>query len=207
MTSIRSQQYEINYLALQDYLAFQTVIAPDTIYRGVHQLEPAHLITYRIETEESHIESYWDIPRKEKNLSIDDAVFQLDEILSKTVKSQMVSDVPIGAFLSGGIDSSLITHYMAKNNSSKFKTYNVAFEQGTFDETPYALEVSEKCDTEYLVIEGPSMTASDLVDAISSLDQPLGDPAYPLTWFLSKTTKQYITVALSGDGGDELFGG
>ena len=119
-----------------------------------------------------HIESYWDIPGKEKNLSIDKTVFQLDEILSKTVKSQMVSNVPIGAFLSGGIDSSLITHYMAKNNSSKLKTYNVGFEQGNFDETPYTLEVSEKYDKEHRVIEGLSMTASDLVDAISSLDQP-----------------------------------
>jgi asparagine synthase (glutamine-hydrolysing) len=207
VTCIKGKKYLINYSALQDYLAFQTVLAPETIFQGVHQLNPAHTITYNLTEGKMLIDCYWDIPSEEKKIAAQDAVYQLDHILTETVKEQMVSEVPIGAFLSGGVDSSLVTHYMAQNSSSQLNTYSVAFDQDSFDETRYALEVSKKYDTKHHVIKGPSMDAESLLEAVSSLDQPLADPAFPMTWYLSKTTKEHITVALSGDGADELFGG
>ena len=207
VTCIKGKKYLINCSALQDYLAFQTILAPETIFQGVHQLDPAHTITYNLKEEEMLIDCYWDIPSEERHIATQDAVFQLDHILNETIKDQMVSEVPIGAFLSGGVDSSLVTHYMAQNSSSQLNTYSVSFNQDSFDETRYALEVSRKYDTKHHVIKGPTMDAETLTEAISSLDQPLADPAFPMTWYLSKTTKEHVTVALSGDGGDELFGG
>lgn len=207
VTQICGDCYRINYVALQDYLAFETVSAPDTILKEIKQLEPGQSITYDLTSEQLDIKTYWTPSSENYRGSFDSALEDLDSLLDQTVKAQMVADVPIGAFLSGGIDSSLMTHYMAKHTTGQLKTFSVAFSQKAFDESAYAREVAEKYDTEHFVIEGPQMSSSLLERAASSLDQPLADPAYPLTWFLSDKTKQSVTVAISGDGGDELFGG
>ena len=207
VTEIRGDQYQINYKALQDYLAFETVSAPDTMLKEVEQLEPGQYMTYDLSSERLNIETYWKPSLENYTGSFEDALEDLDTILDRTVKAQMVADVPLGAFLSGGIDSSLLTHYMAKHSSGQLRTFSVAFSQKSFDESTYAREVAEKYDTEHCVIEGPQMSSSLLERAVASLDQPLADPAYPLTWFLSKETRRSVTVAISGDGGDELFGG
>jgi len=207
VTGIRGESYPLDYVALQDYLAFETVLAPRTILTGVAQLEPAHCMTYDLESGALEIEKYWELGSADFEGSFEEALEMLDGILKKTFKDQMVADVPLGAFLSGGIDSSLATHYLAEHSSSPLLTFSVAFGQAEYDESKYAREVAEKYQTDHHVIPGPEMTASMFEESIASLDQPLADPAYPLTWFLSRVTKREITVAISGDGADELFGG
>lgn len=207
VTEIRGDQYQIDHVALQDYLAFEAVSAPDTILKDIKQLEPGQSMAFDLSSEQLIIETYWRPAVESYTGSFSDALRDLDSILDQTVKAQMVADVPVGAFLSGGIDSSLMTHYMAKHSSGQLKTFSVAFAQKAFDESNYAREVSEKYATEHFVLEAPQMSSSLLERAAVSLDQPLADPAYPLTWFLSEETRRSVTVAISGDGGDELFGG
>jgi asparagine synthase (glutamine-hydrolysing) len=127
--------------------------------------------------------------------------------LAQAVKDQLVADVPLGAFLSGGIDSSLVVHYMAQAGASPLKTFSVRFAEAGFDESPAARAVAELYGTEHHVLDAPQLTADALAAALADLDQPLADPAYIPTWALSRLTRQHVTVALSGDGGDELFGG
>jgi asparagine synthase (glutamine-hydrolysing) len=134
---------------------------------------------------------------------------ETDLLLARAVKDQLVADVPLGAFLSGGIDSSLIVHYMAQAGATSrpLKTFSVRFAEAGFDESPAARAVAEKYGTEHHVLDAPELGADTLAAALADLDQPLADPAYIPTWALSRLTRQHVTVALSGDGGDELFGG
>ena len=135
---------------------------------------------------------------------------ETDALLAQAVKDQLVADVPLGAFLSGGIDSSLVVHYMAQaasSSSAPIKTFSVRFAEAGFDESPAAQAVAERYATEHHVLDAPELTADTLAAALADLDQPLADPAYIPTWALSRLTRRHVTVALSGDGGDELFAG
>jgi asparagine synthase (glutamine-hydrolysing) len=193
---------ELDYEALRDYLAFQTPLAPHTFLKAVRQLPPAHWLEWR----DGKIElgNYWSIPspsRQEFSLE------NLDTVLAETVKEQLVADVPLGAFLSGGIDSSLIVHYMAQAGARPLLTFSVRFAEEGYDESAAALAVSRRYGTEHHVLDAPRIGADALAGALAAQDQPLADPAYVPTYELSRLTRRHVTVALSGDGGDELFGG
>src|SRR5207302_755340 len=120
---------------------------------------------------------------------------------------QLVADVPLGAFLSGGIDSSLIVHYMAQAAARPLLTFSVRFPEAEFDESQAALAVARKYGTDHHVLDAPRIDAGELARALAALDQPLADPAYVPTYVLSRLAGRDVKVALSGDGGDELFGG
>jgi asparagine synthase (glutamine-hydrolysing) len=192
---------------LRDYLAFQTPLAPHTLVRDIHALPPGSCLRWMPGSGAS-LRQWWSIPDATEQAPDHEAlVRETDRLLAQAVKDQLVADVPLGAFLSGGIDSSLVVHYMAQAGASPLKTFSVRFAEAGFDESPAARAVADKYGTEHHVLDAPQLTTDTLVAALADLDQPLADPAYIPTWALSRLTRQHVTVALSGDGGDELFGG
>jgi asparagine synthase (glutamine-hydrolysing) len=192
---------------LRDYLAFQTPLAPHTLVRDIKALPPASAMRWQPGNTTSS-RRWWTIPDASGIVPDHEAlVEETDGLLAQAVKDQLVADVPLGAFLSGGIDSSLVVHYMAQAGAAPLKTFSVRFAESGFDESPAARAVAEQYGTEHHVLDAPEFTADTLSAALADLDQPLADPAYIPTWALSRLTRQQVTVALSGDGGDELFGG
>lgn len=198
----------IDYEALRDYLAAQTPFAPHTFLRDVRQLPPAHFLEYDVENGGTVVESYWRIPGPSAaSTDHEELVERVDQALRASVRRQLVADVPLGAFLSGGIDSSLMVHYMAQAGVEPLKTFSVRFSQARFDESAYASEVAARYGAEHHVFDAPDIDGETFTSSIRSLDQPLADPAYVPTYALARLTRQHVTVAISGDGGDELFGG
>jgi asparagine synthase (glutamine-hydrolysing) len=195
---------ELDYEALRDYLAFQAPLAPRSFLKAVRQLEPAHWLEWQ--DGKVRVEPYWSIPQPVAS-GDPDAGEKLDALLAETVSAQLVSDVPLGAFLSGGIDSSLIVHYMAQAKARPLLTFSVRFPEEGFDESPAARAVARQYGTEHHVLDAPRIGADELSAALGALDQPLADPAYVPTYELSRLARRHVSVALSGDGGDELFGG
>jgi asparagine synthase (glutamine-hydrolysing) len=196
----------LDYEALRDYLAFQTPLAPATFLAAVRQLPPAHWLEWQARDGTARIGAYWKIPDPAKP-AFPASTAELDALLRRTVEAQLVSDVPLGAFLSGGIDSSLIVHYMAEAHARPLLTFSVRFPEEGYDESPAALAVARRYGTEHHVLEAPRIGADELARALAALDQPLADPAFVPTYELAALTRRHVTVALSGDGGDELFGG
>ena len=196
-----------DFEALRDYLAFQTPLAPMSFLREVRQLPPAHSLDWRMSNGALKLEPFWTIPHPVAAAAPADNVAKLDSILRDAVARQLVADVPLGAFLSGGIDSSLIVHYMAEASARPLLTFSVRFAEEGFDESPAARAVAERYGTEHHVIDAPRIGADELASALNTLDQPMADPAFVPTFELAKLTRRHVTVALSGDGGDELFGG
>jgi asparagine synthase (glutamine-hydrolysing) len=194
---------------LRDYLAFQTPLAPHTLVQDIHALPPGACLKWNGKLgARGTVRQWWNIPdASEKAPDQAALVDETDRLLAQAVKDQLVADVPLGAFLSGGIDSSLVVHYMAQAGAHPLKTFSVRFAEAGFDESPAARAVAERYGTEHHVLDAPQLTADTLAAALADLDQPLADPAYIPTWALSRLTRQHVTVALSGDGGDELFGG
>lgn len=195
---------------LRDYLAFQTPLAPRTLVRDIHAVPPGACLKWKVGAGAT-ARQWWTIPdATERAPDHETLVAETDSLLAQAVKDQLVADVPLGAFLSGGIDSSLVVHYMAQAGASasrSLKTFSVRFAEAGFDESPAARAVAEQYGSEHHVLDAPQLTADTLAAALADLDQPLADPAYIPTWALSRLTRQHVTVALSGDGGDELFGG
>jgi asparagine synthase (glutamine-hydrolysing) len=196
----------LDYEALRDYLAFQTPLAPATFLAAVRQLPPAHWLEWQAEGGAARIGSYWKIPDPPES-NVPASTAELDALLRRTVEAQLVSDVPLGAFLSGGIDSSLIVHYMAEAGARPLLTFSVRFPDEGYDESQAARAVARRYGTEHHVLDAPRIGAAELARALGALDQPLADPAYVPTYELAALTRRHVTVALSGDGGDELFGG
>ncbi|HTN26499.1 MAG TPA: asparagine synthase (glutamine-hydrolyzing) [Burkholderiales bacterium] len=194
--------------ALRDYLAFQTVLAPRTFLADVRQLPPASSLAFDAATQRLTVQRYWEIPSPGPAPALaEERVALVDAALRESVRRQLVSDVPLGAFLSGGIDSGLMVRYMAEAGAKPLRTFNVRFREEGFDETPHARAVALAFGAEHTVIDAPAMDGSLLAQAVGQLDQPLADPAYLATNVLSRLTRSAVTVAVSGDGGDELFAG
>jgi asparagine synthase (glutamine-hydrolysing) len=199
----------LDYQALRDYLAVQSIPSPMTMLRDVRSLPPASWLTWDQATDQLETGRYWDIPQATSNpIGFDELVDACDAALAKSVKRQLVSDVPLGAFLSGGIDSSLMVHYMAAASSKPVKTFTVRFDKRSgYDESRYARIVAERYGCEHHELDAHEIDGGRLVDSLTDLDQPLADPAYLPLRELCELTRQHVTVAVCGDGGDELFGG
>jgi len=200
---------QLDYEALRDFLAFQTALAPASFLKQVRQLPPASRLTYHADSRQLTVERYWMIPSAtELNpAGPEELAEEFDRLLQDSVRSQIVSDVPLGAFLSGGIDSSLMVHYMAGAGVKPLRTFSMRFREAAYDETSHAEAVARQYGTEHHIIDAPDIGPDKLLAAIHGLDQPLADPAYITTTELSRLTRTSVTVALSGDGGDEVFGG
>lgn len=203
---------EINYQALYDYLTFLYVPCPQTMYKGIFQLPPAHVLTFDLETGEYSLHQYWSpLPPANQLLSDPSEVNQLvRDTLAKTVKEQLVSDVPVGAFLSGGIDSNIVVGLMAEHSSKRVNTFTAVFTDeraSYYNEAKNAARIARKFNTVHEELEIPTPSLEDISTMLSWTDQPFGNPTLFLSYLISEKIRQSITVALSGAGGDELFGG
>lgn len=206
--ALRGFPLRLDYEALRDFLAFQVCLAPDSFLADVRQLPPACRLRWREQGNRLEVARYWEIPRPSGRLPArEEMVAQLDIALRESVRRQLVADVPLGAFLSGGIDSGLMVHYMAEAGGRPPETFTMAFTDAEYDETPYAQLVAEAHGCRHHVLQAPSIDGAAFANAIQVLDQPLADPAYVTTSALAALTRQHVTVAISGDGGDELFAG
>src|SRR3989339_599172 len=202
-----SVKKELNLNTLNQYLTFDYVPTPFSIYKNIYKLEPAsYLIVKKNKITEKKI--YWNVNFNEKNISIPDAINTLDLLLNNAVKKRMMSDVPLGVFLSGGIDSSAIAYYAQKNCSQKINTFSIGFEEKSYDESNYAKKFAGHLGTnhnEQILSSKQSLTL--LPEIIDKLDEPFADPSIIPTYYLSKFTREHVTVALGGDGSDELLAG
>ncbi len=191
---------------LDTFLTYEFIIAPHTIFQGIRKLPPAHLMV--IEGRKVSTRSYWDAPVEvdhERNET--EWIEELRETLASAVESQMMSDVPLGAFLSGGIDSSSVVAYMSRASDRPIKTFSISFGEGSYDESSYAREVARVFGTEHREdrIEPKAIELFDKL--IVHFDEPFADVSLFPTYLVSEVAVQDVTVVLSGDGGDELFAG
>lgn len=202
---------EIDPVGLETYLRFGWLTDEDTIYRQTRRLPPGHLLIF--ERGELSVQSYWRVtdhgPRStEPPLDFEGAVDELETVLGAAVEARMISDVPLGAFLSGGVDSSAIVALMQERSGRVVQTFSIGFEQAEFDEAPFARQVSEHLQTDHTELYVGAQAARDVLYELPTLyDEPFSDPSAIPTVLLSRMTREHVTVALSGDGGDELFGG
>ena len=221
---------ELNLDALRQYLSFDYVPAPQSIYKGISKLPAAHIMT--VENGEVKTRRYWNLtwqksaegrasaraisevnhsgtlPTGHVSASLAEAASELRDLLSDAVRMRLVSDVPLGILLSGGIDSSTVAAFAVQHASERVKTFSIGFEEDSFDESKYARQVAKHLDTEHYEEKLSATTAGDLISDIGSwLDEPLSDGSLIPTFLLSQFVRKHVTVALGGDGGDELFAG
>ncbi|MGL4636262.1 MAG: asparagine synthase (glutamine-hydrolyzing) [Beijerinckiaceae bacterium] len=190
------------------------VPAPWTIYQGVHKLMPGTVLRWRA-GEEPEVRSWWSPLEAARagqtasdRLSFEEAVDQGETLISDAVQRQMVADVPLGAFLSGGIDSSLVAALMQKQSARKVDTFTIGFEEPEWDEAPHAQAVAKHLGTNHHTLQTSGREALALVDEIGGIyDEPFADSSQLPTLLLSRMVRKHVTVALSGDGGDETFAG
>ena len=192
--------------AVVDYMAFGYVPEPRTILAGVSKLPPGHLLEWTRETG-IRIERYWSPSIAEQRISDQDAIEETRRLIDESVRIHMLSEVPLGAFLSGGIDSSGVVATMARFSDQPVRTFSIGFEEPEFDESAHAADVAQVIGTRHTqLIVRPD--ADLLFDQVArALDEPFADPSALPTFLVSHLARRDVTVALSGDGGDELFGG
>lgn len=192
--------------ALDHYLGYLYTPRDAAIFRGMRKLLPGHLL--KVQDGAVTLERYWQLPIDQTfSGSEADALDALEQTLDDAVRSHLVSDVPLGAFLSGGIDSSVVVALMARASSRPVKTFSIGFEEESHNELPHARKVASHLGTEHheLVVKPDALSILDRM--IWHFDEPFGDVSAIPTWYVSEMARREVTVVLSGDGGDELFGG
>ncbi|MDY0093812.1 MAG: asparagine synthase (glutamine-hydrolyzing) [Candidatus Vecturithrix sp.] len=201
---------DLDQSALADYLQLQYVPFPKTIFRSIHKLPPG--FTLRVTTEADRLKlterKYWDLHYEpDYSRSERDWCELLRDKLAEAVRIRMISEVPLGAFLSGGVDSSAVVAFMAKSQSAPVKTFSIGFKEEDFSETRYARQVAEQFGTEHheFIVEPDAMEM--LPKLAWEFDEPFADSSAVPTYYVSKLAREHVTVILSGDGGDETFAG
>jgi asparagine synthase (glutamine-hydrolysing) len=203
---------EVDREAVLAFLRYSYVPTPATIFRGVHKLPPGSMLTARA-GEKPTIEPYWRLcevvaqpPRD--GVTAAEAADGLDERLGVAVRQRLIADVPLGAFLSGGIDSSTVVALMQAASDRPVRTFTIGFREAAYDEAPYARAVAARLGTDHTEVTLDESAALDLVPRIADwFDEPFADSSQLPTYLVARMTRRHVTVALSGDGGDELFGG
>jgi asparagine synthase (glutamine-hydrolysing) len=199
---------ELDTEALNDFLSLNYVPNPRTLVRGITKLSPGCVLEHR--RGESRIERYWELDfSRRRKMDVQDASHELDSMLRASVREQLVSDVPSGIWLSGGLDSSTILHYASEAGTCRPKTFSIAFESSSCDERRYFREMAKRYGTDHCEYElGADSDIHAAIEGMTfSSDEPGADAGALPVWFLSKMSAEQVTVALSGEGGDELFGG
>lgn len=199
---------ELDPMALDWYLATRYVPAPRSIYQGVHKLLAAHALTIGA-SEPLGISRYWDVEfRTDQPPSWNESLAELRKRLTQAVRRQMMADVPLGAFLSGGVDSSTIVGLMAQASSTPVRTFSVVFPGWPgLDESVYARQVAERFHTAHTEIAVEADVAREWPTLADHLDEPFADPATLPTWLMARETRQHVTVVLTGEGADEILAG
>ncbi|MFO0952689.1 MAG: asparagine synthase (glutamine-hydrolyzing) [Isosphaeraceae bacterium] len=197
---------QVDPLALDQYLTYGYIPHPGTILRGVHKLPPAHYAVWH----EGKLElgRYWEPDwNAEADFAPGEDVERLRELLADAVREQMIADVPLGAFLSGGIDSTVIVGLMQKASNRPVKTFSIGFDDPAFDETVYAEMAARHLGTEHQTFRVEPRAWEAIPALAEQFDEPFADSSALPTWYVSRETRRAVTVALTGDAGDELFGG
>jgi len=197
------------YEALNSFFAFGYITSDKAIYEKIKKLQPAHYLLASFKDKaEVHIEKYWHIEFElDYSKSEKQWVEEIDATLLETVRLHMISDVSLGAFLSGGIDSSSVVAAMAKNSDRPIETFSMGFKQEKYSELKHARQIAKKyhCNHHEQIVDPESISL--LPKLVRAYDEPFADPSVIPTYYVSKFAREYVTVALSGDGGDELFAG
>lgn len=200
---------EPDYEAVHHYLTYQYAPSPMTGFAGIQKLEPGHFLLIDISGKTVRKERYWKLDYREKlDLTENEWKKRILEKLEESVRLRMISDVPLGAFLSGGVDSSAVVAMMANISSSPVKTFSIGFREKQYDETGFARIVADRFrtdHTEYIV--EPDKVEEILPFLVRQYEEPYADSSALPTYYVSKLTRKHVTVALNGDGGDENFGG
>ena len=196
---------ELNNLAIYQFFCFDYVPQPLTVFKDIYKLANGCFLVFK--DGEVRVDKYYQVDMAKKDISLSSALNDLEQKLEDSVYRRLMADVPLGIFLSGGIDSSTIA-YFAKKQKDDIKTFSIGFKEKSFDESPYARQVADFLRTDHYHKE---FTPKDLIDVIpeitSKLDEPFGDPSILPTYLLSRFTRENVKVALGGDGGDELLMG
>lgn len=195
--------------ALHDYLTFLFVPSPRTIFAQVQKLPPAHMLVMDCAKRSLDIRRYWRLkPEPESGRSFAFCATRLRELLEESVAIRLRSDVPLGAFLSGGVDSSVVAGLMARAQPGS-RTFNIGFPDPRFDETPYAGLSATRFGTDHIseTVDADTLSTDEFLNLAWCLDEPFADSSAIPTYWVAKAARKHVTVALSGDGGDEVFGG
>jgi asparagine synthase (glutamine-hydrolysing) len=199
---------ELDLQALNYYLTFGYIPGELTIFTTVRKLPPAHAMLYDLRTGEKEIWKYWDCPLPiDKTPNETELLEELQALLEDAIRLRMVSDVPLGAFLSGGIDSSIVVAMMSHLSKNPVKTFSIGFEQAEYNELSYAKIVANHFKTDHHEIIVKPDAFAILPKLVYQFDEPFADSSMLPTYYVSKASKEHATVAISGDGGDELFAG
>ncbi|OGX22435.1 MAG: asparagine synthase (glutamine-hydrolyzing) [Omnitrophica WOR_2 bacterium GWF2_43_52] len=197
---------EINMEAIDEYLSFGYIPAPGTIYKHVFKLPPAHILV--LKNDEVKIKQYWSLNYLDKiRISEQEASLEVLRLLKESIGLRLCSDVPLGAFLSGGVDSSTIVALMTQLSANKVKTFSIGFEDNDYNELQFARNISEKFGTDHheFIVKPDALKILPLL--VERYGEPYADSSCIPTYYVAQQTKQHVTVALNGDGGDELFAG
>ncbi|MDH3639707.1 MAG: amidotransferase 1, exosortase A system-associated, partial [Gammaproteobacteria bacterium] len=199
---------QIDPLAVEEYFAFGYVAEPNTIYKRARKLPPGFCVTIRREEPVPEPRAYWDVRFTNDNpISFNAAMDQLNERLRESVRLRMIADVPLGAFLSGGVDSSAVVAIMSTLSSSPVNTCSIAFDDPAFNEAEFAEQVAKQYATDHFV-KTVAVDDFDLIDTLAGIyDEPYADSSAIPTYRVCQLARKRVKVALSGDGGDEIFGG
>jgi asparagine synthase (glutamine-hydrolysing) len=204
--AVAPELVEINPEGILQYFYFAYIPDPLTAFQRIHKLPPGHLLEYS--AGQVTMRQYWDVPAFGTNTaSEEECLEELERRLAEAVRIRLISDVPLGALLSGGVDSSIVVALMARASGTQVKTFSIGFRDQNFNEGEYARMVAERFGTDHhdLVVEPNITEALDLLSHM--MEEPFGDSSMIPTYYVSKLARQHVTVALSGDGGDELFAG
>jgi len=198
---------EISQQSIWDYLTFGFIPSPNTVYQWIHKLPPGHVLIYN-SSGEAKVEQYWQVSITPKiTLSRQEVLEQAEGKLKEAVCLRLRSDVPVASFLSGGIDSGLVTAIAAQNYPKRLKTFTIGFEDGDFDERYLASQVAERYNTEHQEFMVKANLADDLPKIVAVYDEPFADSSAIPSWYVAREASRYVKVVLNGDGGDEAFCG
>jgi asparagine synthase (glutamine-hydrolysing) len=199
---------EPNLKAVSSYLSYRYTVGEETLFKNISQLLPGHFI--KVKNGDVVKKEYWDIKLSPKKKDLGEAYYlrKINNLVTEATKKRLISDVPVGAYLSGGLDSSIIVAIMSRSGNKRFKTFTIGFEEEGFNEFEYSRKVAEECNVDHKEI---LLSCKDYVDTLKKLimykDLPLSVPNEVPLYLMSKELKKDITVVLSGEGADEIFGG
>jgi asparagine synthase (glutamine-hydrolysing) len=204
---LKNCNLEIDYTAIYDFLTYSYIPSPKTKYKNIYKLLPACYLSINITDFTYYLKKYWDLIPCEKNISLSEATEELKHLIKKSVKEQMISDVPIGFFLSGGLDSSTVVGF-ASELSEDIQTFSIGFDESLHNELKYAEIIAKKFNVNNYTKILSFNRAKELFTSLNTwFDEPFGDLSALPTFLVSEFAKKSVTVVLSGDGGDEIFGG
>jgi asparagine synthase (glutamine-hydrolysing) len=209
--SVFPELKKISTKGISLFFSLTYIPAPYSIYQDIYKLMPGHFITINTLTLEKQIQEYWDIEvtaQSKPAISYNDAKSNIYKLLSESVEQRMIADVPLGVFLSGGVDSTIVAALMASVSGKKIKTFSVGYENKRYDESARAKQVANHIGAEhYEYIINYNDIFNKVDEIVLNYDEPYADSSCLPTWFVSSKTVEHVKVALTGDGGDEVFGG